>query len=542
MDYYSLFFLFTLQVEMDGSCNKDNQWNALENELDFLKRVILSDVSSQQEKLNTIGDWVKEQKKKSENKTEQKPVEDVGKILEAVIKGTKKFKSGSEVEIARDVLDIISSVATLAGGPQGPAMKAVCGVIGAILIRDAPKQPSVVNQLANALHKELVNFNKKLQDQKYDGLRRRVSDQAAQLRTMKPGEKLDDPNLWNDFIQFMGELTNRLESPLPFKYNEQSLTKDPDVADFVTAVVTYCHAYSCFMALLMATKGKFSEMGSEYKENEGAVNRKISCQRTDAQRKLSFLSDGRYLTFLGSLPYEGGKLTKILVLSRKLSAKRLVEVVRSSLIMPQMPDLTEIESAAAKVSCQTVKLKLDDRHQIPPGNGLRRMVSKVIGPIFWVQFVNETDFPMKVVSGTAGECKKLEFVQDIQPWSSYPQGLTFPLSPFFSTGGYLMIYLNGILSSGLDPPADDVRVIEFAFSREKGWVHVRHKINIQDKTSDEFTRGQDAYNAMECDEAKTLYWFNRGIHFMMRAEMVKGLLVEVWRFFVQDFDPLSLQD
>lgn len=105
-----------------------------------------------------------------------------------------------------------------------------------------------------------------------------------------------------------------------------------------------------------------------------------------------------------------------------------------------------------------------------------------------------------------------------------------------------MIYLNGILSSGLEPPADDVRLIEFALSREKGWFVVHRKINIQDKTDDEFTLGQDACNSMKCGEAKPLYWFNRGIHFMIRAEIVNGFQIEVWRFVVQTFDPLALQD
>ena len=528
----------------------DNEWDAVENQLESLK-VILSDISSQQGKLHKIDDWVKEQKRRSQEKAEPIPTEDVGKILKAVTEGAKKFESGSEVEIIRGVLDIISNVATLAGGPPGMAIKAVCGVIGEILIRDrAPKQPSVVDQLANAVHKELVNFNKRLQDQKHNGLKRRVLDQATQLRKIKPGEKLDDPNLWNDFTQFMGELAERLESPLSFKYDKESLTKDPDVADFVTAVVAYCQAYSCFMALLMAAKGKFSEMGSEYKEDEEAADRKISCQRNDAEAKLCFLSDGRYLTFLGSLPYEGGKLTKILVLSRTLSAKRLVEVVRTSLNMSQMPDLTDVESAAVKVSRQSVPgLKLDRRHQVPPGNSLVRMVSNVIGAPFWVQFINETDFPMKVVLGPAGPCEKplfatttLNFVQDVQPRSSHPQGWSEPI--FFSTGGYLMIYLNGIMSSGLDPPKHDVMVIEFALSRLSGWLVHRRNINIQDKTNDEFTRGQDAYNAMmnRGEAAKTMYWCYRDIHFIMRAEVVNGFRIEVWRFVVQDFDPLALQD
>ena len=112
-----------------------------------------------------------------------------------------------------------------------------------------------------------------------------------------------------------------------------------------------------------------------------------------------------------------------------------------------------------------------------------------------------------------------------------------------------MIYLNGILSSEIEPPVDDVRVIEFAVSREEDWLGqlgvqlgVRQKINIQDKTNDEFTRGQDAYNSMKCGEAKTLYWSNRDIHFIMRAEIVNGFRMETWRFVVQDFDPLASQD
>ncbi len=196
----------------------------------------------------------------------------------------------------------------------------------------------MLDQLAKAVHDELVHFNKMLQDQKYDGLKRRVSDQESQLQTMESGEKLDDHNLWNDFVQLMGELSNRFESPLPFKY-EDNLTKDPDVADFVTAVVTYCEAYCCFMALLISAKGKFAELGSAYREDENAVDRKISCQREDAKEKLSFLSDKRYLTFLGRLPYEGGKLTKIVALSRNKRGKSLVEAVRSSLGLQEMQGL-----------------------------------------------------------------------------------------------------------------------------------------------------------------------------------------------------------
>jgi len=239
------------------------------------------------------------------------------------------------------------------------------------------------------------------------------------------------------------------------------------------------------------------------------------------------------LTFLGKRPYEGGKLTKILVLSRKLSAKNLIEAVRSSVnTMTPMPDLATVESAATKVSRQMVKVNIEDRHQLPPGTFLRWMAPSLVGPKLLMQFINETDFPMKVVSGKVGWFRKnLEFVQDVQPHSSYLKGLQsyrylilstgFP--HMFSAGGYLTIYLNGILSSDIEPPAGASRIIESALwhAALDPLPVISKTINIQDKTIAEFTLGQDTYNAMKSGEAKTLYWFDRGVHYMTRAEIVE---------------------
>ncbi len=476
-----------------------------------------------------VSNWVKKQKKKEEDRAKQMFVEDASKVLIALINGISAFKSGNPLEITRGVLDIVSSAAHLVGTPGcGIVIGALCIIIGAFLTESCePQQPSVIDQLAKFVHGELVHFNKRLQDQKYDGLKRRVSDQKSQLRTMKPGEKLDDPNLWNDYVQFMGELSNRFESPLSFKY-EHNLTKDPDVADFVTAVVTYCEAYSCFMVLLLSAKGKFAELGSAYKEDEDAVDRKICCQKEDAKEKLSFLSEEKYLTFLGRLPYEGGKLTKIVALSRNMRGKSLVGAVRGSLDLSEMQDLTQVETAAAKVARQVVKGKVEG-HEILPPEGLWNW--------FWeprcsIQFINETNFPMKIVSGIVGRSQDgLEFVQDVQPHASFQSGHSD-----FSTGGYIIIYLNGILNPSTDPPAGQARVLEFALSNNPP------AINIQDKTSVEFTRGKDTYCTMGLqhnNQAKTdLFWFENEMHFMARGEMVplwsgKAL----WRFVFQAFDP-----
>ena len=492
--------------------------------------------------LDEISDWVKEQKK-----IKEKPkhiFEDVGKVLLVTKNSIDKFKSQNRLEIMKGVLDITSAVGNLFGKPYSTIIGTICYVIGAILTKSKPQQPSVVDQLVKVVHDELVHFNKRLQDQKYDGLRRRVSDQKAQLLVMKRGEKLDDPNLWNDYVQFMGELSNRFESPLPFKY-EDILTKDPDVEDFVTALVTYCEAYCCFMALLIAAKGRFADLGSEYKEDEDVVDRKIACQREDAKVKLSFFSEEKYLTFLGRLPYEGGKLTKIVVLSRNMRANRLVEAVRCSLDLPKMQNLATVKSAANKVSHQSVKVKAEG-HLVLSESRFEWFLSSAFGTRFLVQFINETNFPIKIVSGGIG-CRKanLEFVQDVQPRASYPRK-AFARSHFmrpawFFTGGYVIIYLNGILSSDIEPPAEYARVIEFALGVG---LFIPPRINIKDKTNDEFSHGQDAYNLMTTGAPEVLYWFESGVHFMARAEIVKIGFgdIQLWRFVIQDFDPFAVQD
>ena len=502
-------------------------------------------------KLSEIETWVTKQNNDREEKLKELTPETVGKVLKVVqvtVNSIEKFKSDDPVDIAVGVLNIISSIGSVFGGPYGPIITTICGIIGTILSYGKPKHASVVDQLAKVVHKELVNFNQKLHDQRFQGLQDRVCNQTSQLRTLKSAEKLDDTNLWNDYVQFMGELSNRLESPLPFKYEKGlSLTEDPDVADFVTAVVTYSEAYICFMAFLLAANGRFADLGR--KEDEDVVYRIIKRQKEKAREELAFLSDEKYLTFLGRLPYEGGKLMKIVVLSRNTSGKRLVEAVRRSLDLPQLPDSATVESEASKVSSQCVKLKLEDHDThspqnsvFPQGNKAVVALTRVLVGVIYIEFVNETDFPMKIVSGKVGwrTLRSFTFTHDVQSRSNcWLEISRLPGTSGFSTGGYIILYQNGILSSEVEPPASNVRVIEFALSSLM-------KINIQDKTSSEFTSGQDTYDKMNSGKAKTsktLYWFNNGEHFMARAEITRSLFGTVtFRFVVQDYDPLAVSD
>ena len=149
-----------------SSTSIEEQIKSLRKSLSHVSASSDSLKSSCEAKLTFISDWVTEQRKKSKEKSEKIPIENVGKALQASINGMKKFKTGSgKLEIAEGVLDIVASISELTGEPHGPPLKAVCVVISAVLAYKRPEQASVVDRLGKVVHEQLVNFNTKLQDQ-----------------------------------------------------------------------------------------------------------------------------------------------------------------------------------------------------------------------------------------------------------------------------------------------------------------------------------------------------------------------------------------
>ncbi|KAJ7370766.1 hypothetical protein OS493_029755 [Desmophyllum pertusum] len=489
-----------------------------------------------QKSIDEIKGWVNEQRTKGD----EEAINKVGGALKTTVNALHEFKSGDPYDLTCGTLDIISSVAVVAGGPHGVAFSALCSIAGAIVSANKPAKPSVVEQLAKVVHSALNDFHNKLQGAQLSGLKGRVQRQQNQLREMKQKQELDDPNVWNDYDQFLGELLLRVASSLPFKY-EKNLEKDADMADFVRAVATYCNAYTCFMALLTAAKGKFQEFDKSSDEVR-TIDQFINHQKMIVKETLAFLSDKKYLKFNGRLPSERGKLTKILLLTRNPKAKQLVESVRGSLGLTKMADSDEVEEAVEKVSRQSVKSKL---HAIP-----ETIFSRATAAIF----INETDFPMRIVSGTVGwPTGNLEFRKDVKPHSYHDLDI-WSVTGTFSTGGYIKIVYGGELSSDPatdDPNEGDVGVIEFALSCPyAGSV----KINIEDKSDTGRTQGKDAYDNMTKNEEKRLYWKRGKVHYMARADIIrihqlpdiKRNLIPLpyvsrgegtWFFTVQDFDP-----
>ena len=446
------------------------------------------------------------------------------KVVTTIQKGIEKIKTKDPLKMFEGVLDIVSSLLNLvdAGKPYSFIFRILSEAVGMFFTESRQNQPSVVHQLTDVVHGEMIHFNKRLQDQKYDGLKLRVSEQIFQLQRMKEGEKLDDPSLWNDYMQFLGELASRFESPLPFKYETGYLIEDPDVKDYVTAVVKYSEAHSCFMALLFAAKAKYKELRTAHEDDIATVDRKMTFQIKEAKGKLSFLSDRRFLTFLGRI--EGGKLTKIVALNRIPRDRNLVETVRQSLGLSPMPDFSTIESSAQKVSQQAVPLR-----SVEICNWL---LLQYFGIKYSIQFINEADFPIKIVSGEVGwsQGNQLQFEKILPPRSSYRREANFG----FSTAGYILLHLDGDSSSS---DLRNTRAIEFAASKP----FYESKINMQDKTDGEFLRGLNAYNERS-EDTVTLYFTENGKYYIAKAEIFVCWPYRTFRFIIQDFNPEAVGD
>lgn len=122
-------------------------------------------------KLKEIGDWVRKQKESEKDKSRQIYIENMGKVIVASVDTLGKFGSGSTHAVYKGVLEFKSSLTVLKGEPHGPVFKVLCCILSAALTVNKPNEPSVVAKLAEVVHSELTLFNRKYQDQKYNGLK-----------------------------------------------------------------------------------------------------------------------------------------------------------------------------------------------------------------------------------------------------------------------------------------------------------------------------------------------------------------------------------
>lgn len=188
-----------------------------------------------------------------------------------------------------------------------------------------------------------------------------------------------------------------------------------------------------------------------------------------------------------------------------------------------MPSNSVVDSEARKVSKQHVRLNFGD-YPFPDSYQSYSFQK--------VQFINDTNLPMKIVSGVVGSKKSnLAFVRDV------PDSRSFEHKTYgsFSIGGYIIIYNDGEVRSRIEPEGD-MRAIEFAMSMPN---FANAKINIKDKTNSEFTKGLGTYNTMHDGGQKEFFLEEDGKHYIAVADLSLSMIpgLNTWRFLLQAFNP-----
>ena len=148
-----------------------------------------------EKKINQISDWVEKQKRGSDEKSKKELVQNVGKVVTATASGVQKLQSG---KLVTGTLEIISGVATFAGeligGPAGAVVGAVIGTLCSISLQtQTAKHCGTTGRRCTQRAGRLQQKTARREIQR---------PKTACGRSGNPGDNLDDPNLWNDFVQF----------------------------------------------------------------------------------------------------------------------------------------------------------------------------------------------------------------------------------------------------------------------------------------------------------------------------------------------------
>ncbi|KAJ7370763.1 hypothetical protein OS493_029752 [Desmophyllum pertusum] len=212
-----------------------------------------------QKSIDEIKGWVNEQRTKGD----EEAINKVGGALKTTVNALHEFKSGDPYDLTCGTLDIISSVAVVADGPHGVAFSA-------LLSCPAPAKSAAGDE--------------------------------AETRTRR-----------SKCVERLRSISGRaVTQSRPHHYHSSTrkiLRKMLTWQILCGAVATYCNAYTCFMALLTAAKGKFQEFDKSSDEVR-TIDQFINHQKMIVKETLAFLSDKKYLKFNGRLPSERGKLTK----------------------------------------------------------------------------------------------------------------------------------------------------------------------------------------------------------------------------------------
>ena len=467
---------------------------------------------------HAIQDYVKEQQLKSKDKEFGDNINAVGQILKTLLYSMKDLTSGEPLRVMNGSLAIVSNIVEVVGGPFGAIIASFCSVMGAIISLSTPEQPDMATKFVDLVHSELNIFNQKRQNMQLEGLRMRVANMTERLSSLKKEATL---HLLNEdiflisFPQFIGEVSYNIR---------RGLTKDSkqsDRDDCVYSMVAYCNAQTSFFLLLGNLISRFTKIGADPSDYQGLYRSQVQ----HAIETLGFLSEENSLTFLGTL--DEGKRFMILQLRGNVNAYNSVEVFREFLGLTKMKDLKYLQDE--RINLSGPRFRTEDY----PNKHFWSLRH-------WFQFINETDFEVKIIMpGVGSLVSNLKFVKIVKPRNSYERKASIS-TQYFSAGGFFIIYLDGQIATNDDsfPNNGNFKVYEFSLSCPLMGLN---KIKFIEKSDNILeVNGKDCWNAMDSGELpQPHYWSFRNKHYVVGAEYsyVPGFFYALtYQFILEDYD------
>ena len=492
--------------------------------------------------LSEVRKYVGEQKASADTEKRAELISGLGNVVVTSINSLDDLTSNEPKRVLQGSLNIAITIASVVGGPYGAAAGALCSVLGALVSAGSPKEPDLATKFAGLVRIELQKFHRKLEDEKFAGLQHRVMLMNNSLQHLsKESSESDIDNLIDhvlyetDLPSFIGKVAYNITNELTKDSSEE------DTDDCVRSMVIYCNAQTTLFILLANIMARLKTTGKK----TTALQSLFDGEKKSARDLLKFLSDKVNLGPASHLPTEGGKIYKIMALRRNIPAYEVVESFRASLGLSTMADIDELRKIAYDADLFEVRSVIGS-YPSPHEKGDNH----------YFQFINHTDLPVKIDCGKGGgRVNGLKFCTDIKKRSSY-EHIATKKTWNFSTCGYFIIYLDGLMRDHSNRFNGSIKVYEFSLSNP---VIGARKANILDKSKNVSSSidGSECWNSMTCANFdKPIYFLHAKKHYMLQASLGGGsglfnalnlpVIKEAgkngcftWRFVLQDFDPLE---
>eukprot|EP00794_Sanderia_malayensis_P000630 gene630-1295_t len=418
------------------------------------------------EKLEVIDTWMSETN--DGIKISKEMFKAVGDVAETVVKSittiTQGIENGDFIAIGQGCLDIAMKAADLASllaGPFAPVVTAICSILSELFSLSGKNNggtPDLCTQIANIVHEELEAFGDRQFAIEFEGLQSRLRFIMTDLSNIHDDEN-DDSTLkdmkdthliFTDFPQFIGEVSFEIKKFQPIKDNK---TEADDEERFCRLVTLYSDACTCYLLLLSAVTHTFLAKSKDSDENPALAKQ---------LRYIQTRFDGIVEDIKENLSFDPND-------TRRSASANHLQLLGKVLILCRNPEVSDkVEALAQTFKMTNLRAKADQLSPlVSPGNtelplGLySRPHTK--GDHHYFQVINHTDLAVKIHCGVVGDkLNSLKFTQDLLPFSSYERAAEDGWN--FSTGGYFILYMDGVLRDDHSMFEGDVEVIKFALS------------------------------------------------------------------------------